>query len=312
MSVLTVPKLILPHGNNDAGPHPSPVPVPRPSLWLHPSQGVSLGDTVTLRCHLPRQAARVWLYQDEGWTYSKGKDKEQDVVEFSFVSTKWEKADHSFPPPGISLQSKERVGTGTNVTIHCWNKDYGASFLLHKDGRSAPIQRQDPDGGGTATFTFFGVTPADAGTYRCSYHPKNHPFVSSPLGSSVTLEVTSTPATPGSEEWSRASLVIALLRVLFAALVFSLEVFFAIDARSLWIQRFENCGEEGVKCLPSPIDHPRVPCPPFYPISILPGVPSCPLIPYRFPIELLGHDSRSPITPTCPTPLYDTVAPHNA
>ena len=31
----------------------SPVLVPRPSLSLHPSQGVSLGDTVTQRCHLP-------------------------------------------------------------------------------------------------------------------------------------------------------------------------------------------------------------------------------------------------------------------
>uniref|UniRef100_A0A803YF87 Ig-like domain-containing protein n=1 Tax=Meleagris gallopavo TaxID=9103 RepID=A0A803YF87_MELGA len=38
--------------------------LPRPSLSLHPSQGVSLGDTVTLRCHLPRPAARVDLYKE--------------------------------------------------------------------------------------------------------------------------------------------------------------------------------------------------------------------------------------------------------
>ncbi|XP_021239430.1 osteoclast-associated immunoglobulin-like receptor isoform X1 [Numida meleagris] len=146
--------------------------LPRPFLSLHPRQGVSLGDNVTLRCHLPRLAARVWLYLDGGWTYTKGKDKEQDVVEFFFLSTKrghagayhcqyrepeskekseksdpvelvltgegvgdskwlWvlptepcrnvvpsPHADPSFPPPGISLQSKERVGTGTNVTIY--------------------------------------------------------------------------------------------------------------------------------------------------------------------------------------------------
>ncbi|XP_021239019.1 immunoglobulin superfamily member 1-like, partial [Numida meleagris] len=273
--------------------------LPRPSLWLHYSKGVSLGDTVTLQCHLPRLAARVWLYHVGGSTLNKYKDKVQDVVEFTFVNTsrehagryqcqyrvpeseeiseksdpvelvvtgegtgdrKWlwglptepcpnavpsPHADHGFPPPGISLQGKERVGTGTNVTIHCWNKDYGAAFLLHKDGRSAPIQRQDPDAGGTATFTLLGVTPADAGTYRCSYHPKDYPFVSSRLGSSVTLEVTPTAATPdpaGSEEWSRASLVIALLRVLVAALVFGVGVFFVIDGRSLWIQRDESCG----------------------------------------------------------------------
>ncbi|XP_021239240.1 osteoclast-associated immunoglobulin-like receptor, partial [Numida meleagris] len=228
--------------------------LPRPSLCLHHSQGVSLGDNVTLQCHLPRPAAWVCVYQDGGWTLNKYMDKVQDVVEFSIVSTKREHggryqcqyrvpeseeiseksdpvelvltgegtgdsrwlwglptepcpnavpsphADHSFPPPRISLRPEEHVGTGTNVTIHCWNKDYGDTFLLHKDGRSAPIQRQDADGGGTATFTLLGVTPSDAGTYRCSYHPKNHPFVSSPLGSSVTLEVTSTAATPGRSE----------------------------------------------------------------------------------------------------------------
>ncbi len=89
------------------------------------------------------------------------------------------------------------MGTGTNVTIRCWNKDYGATFFLHKDGSSDPIKHQDSSGGGTATFTLFGVTPADSGTYRCSYHPKNYSFLSSPLGDRVTLEVTPTPARPG-------------------------------------------------------------------------------------------------------------------
>ncbi|XP_031466573.1 putative killer cell immunoglobulin-like receptor-like protein KIR3DX1, partial [Phasianus colchicus] len=66
--------------------------LPRPSLSLHPSQGVSLGDTVTLRCHLPRMRAWVWLYQDGGRTHNKYQDKEQDAVEFSFVITSWEHA----------------------------------------------------------------------------------------------------------------------------------------------------------------------------------------------------------------------------
>ena len=92
------------------------------------------------------------------------------------------------------------MGTGTNVTIRCWNKDYGAAFLLHKDGRSDPIQRLVPDDVGAVSFTVFGVTPADSGTYRCSYHPKNNPFLSSPIGDSVTLEVTPTPAPPGGSQ----------------------------------------------------------------------------------------------------------------
>ncbi|POI19016.1 hypothetical protein CIB84_017241 [Bambusicola thoracicus] len=66
--------------------------VPPPSLSLHPSQGVSVGDNVTLRCHLPRMAAWVWLYQQGGWSYYKGKEKEQNASEFFFFSTKREHA----------------------------------------------------------------------------------------------------------------------------------------------------------------------------------------------------------------------------
>ncbi|XP_021239715.1 leukocyte immunoglobulin-like receptor subfamily A member 6 [Numida meleagris] len=305
--------------------------LPRSSLSLHPSQGVSLGDNVTLRCHLPRPVAWVWLYQEGGWTYSKSKNKQQDAAEFSFVSTSREHAgtyqcqyrepesakiseqsdpvqlvltgegtgdsgwlwglptgpcssavpsphvDPSFPPPGISLRPEECVGTGTNVTIHCWNKGFGATFLLHKDGCSAPVQHQDSSGGGAANFTVFGVAPADAGTYRCSYRPWRYPFLSSPLGDSTSLEVTPTPAPPGAKELSRANLVIALVRGLVAALVFGLGVFFVIDARSLWIQRDESSGEEGVKCLPSSIDPTQCPLP-----SLLSHIdpPRCTFLPF--------------------------------
>eukprot|EP00076_Gallus_gallus_P036106 XP_025001644.1 T-cell-interacting, activating receptor on myeloid cells protein 1 isoform X1 [Gallus gallus] len=248
--------------------------VPRPSLSLHPSQGVSLGDTVTLRCHVPRLAAWVWLYREGGWFYSKGKGKEQDVAEFSFVSTKREHADRywcqyrvswseeaseksdpvelvltdlRYPPSSISLHPEQHVGTGTNVTISCWNKDYGATFLLHKDGSSDPLQRQDSSGGDTATFTLFGVTPADSGTYRCSYHPKNYSFLSAPLGDSMTLEVTPSPAPPGAELVSRGNLVVAVVRGCAAVLIFGLGVFFVIDARSLWIRRDESLGGKGIE-----------------------------------------------------------------
>uniref|UniRef100_A0A8V0XR74 Ig-like domain-containing protein n=1 Tax=Gallus gallus TaxID=9031 RepID=A0A8V0XR74_CHICK len=78
-------------------------------------------------------------------------------------------SDHRYPPPGISLSPEEHVEIGTNVTIRCWNNISGVAFFLHKDGHSAPIQRQKLSAGSTATFTLFGVTPADSGTYRCSY-----------------------------------------------------------------------------------------------------------------------------------------------
>ena len=193
-------------------------------------------------------------------------------------------ADHSYSPPSISIHPEQCVEMGTNITIRCWNKDYGAAFLLHKDGTSDPIKHQDPSGGGAANFTLLAVTPADSGTYRCSYHPRGYPFVSSPLGDSVMLEVTPTAAPSGgseppicmppvmdgwlclciqsawglwlaigtakhleptgAEEQSRANLVMALVRGFVAALVFGLGVFFVIDARSLWIRRDDNCGEQ--------------------------------------------------------------------
>uniref|UniRef100_A0A8V0XS98 Ig-like domain-containing protein n=1 Tax=Gallus gallus TaxID=9031 RepID=A0A8V0XS98_CHICK len=284
---LAVPKLLLPHGT---------ISVPRPSLSLHPSQGVSLGDPVTLRCTFP------------AWSYPKAKEKERDAAEFFFVSTLQEHAGHYwcqyqvsesaevsgksdpvelvYPPSSISLHPEQHVGTGTNVTISCWNKDYKATFLLHKDGSSDPIQRQDSSGGGTATFTLFGVTPADSGTYRCSYRPWRYAFMSSPPGDSVMLEVTPTPApqgrykppcvcpqchpwvavsshsfpmevmlgmnTPkylyptGAELVSRGNLVVAVVMGWAAALIFGLGVFFVIDARSLWIRRDESLGGEGI------------------------------------------------------------------
>ena len=66
----------------------SPVLVPRPSLSLHPSQGASLGDNVTLRCHLPQPAAWVRLYRYQNPTYIDQKDKVQDMAEFSLAGIK--------------------------------------------------------------------------------------------------------------------------------------------------------------------------------------------------------------------------------
>ncbi|XP_021238924.1 leukocyte immunoglobulin-like receptor subfamily A member 6 isoform X1 [Numida meleagris] len=200
--------------------------LPRPSLSLHPSQGVSLRDSVTLWCHLPRPAARVELYKEGERTFkmSRDTDKEQDAVEFYLADIKQEDAvkyqcqyrvleppgtseksdpvallvtDRSYPPPTISLSPEEHVEMGTNVTIRCWNKPYQGFTFLHKDGHSDPIQHQEPDGGGTATFTLFRVSPADSGTYRCSYRVGGCCLLFSPLGDNVTLEVIPTPAFPG-------------------------------------------------------------------------------------------------------------------
>ena len=184
------------------------------------------------------------------------------------------------------MNQEKIVEVGTNVTIQCCNQGYGGIIFLHKDGHSAPVQHQDPRGGGTATFILVAVTPADSGTYRCSYRPRGYPFVSSPLGDSMTLEVTPSPAPPGrylppfaypqyrpwvavsshpfpmevmlgmntpkylyptgAELVSRGNLVVAVVRGCAAALIFGLGVFFVIDARSLWIRRDESLGGEGI------------------------------------------------------------------
>uniref|UniRef100_A0A803YM95 Ig-like domain-containing protein n=1 Tax=Meleagris gallopavo TaxID=9103 RepID=A0A803YM95_MELGA len=201
--------------------------LPRPSLSLHPSQGVSLGDTVTLRCHLPRPAARVDLYKEGYSGFEKQADMGMvhDVAEFLLVSVKMEDAvryqcqyqvleppgtskmsvpvelvvtgeDRRYPPPSISMGSGRNVRTGTNVTIRCSNK-YNGITVLHKNGLSAPVQHRKPDAGGTATFILFVVTPADSGTYRCSYRPGGFYLLSSPLGKNVTLEVTPTTSFQG-------------------------------------------------------------------------------------------------------------------
>ncbi|XP_021239429.1 platelet glycoprotein VI-like [Numida meleagris] len=246
--------------------------VPRPSLSLHPSQGVSLGDTVTLRCHLPQSAAWVRLYKDGCLSSEKDIDKVQDTAEFFLVGIKQEDAvkyscqyqileplwtsnmsdpvelmvtDPRFPPPGISMSPDECVKVGMNVTMQCRNNNYGGIIFLHKDGHSAPIQHQEPNGGGMANFTLVGVTPADTGTYRCSYRVGSSYLLFSPLGDNVTLKVTPATAHPGAERMSRGNLVVAVVRGCAAALVFGLGLYFILDARSFWIRRDESPAGEG-------------------------------------------------------------------
>eukprot|EP00076_Gallus_gallus_P036289 XP_025001827.1 immunoglobulin superfamily member 1-like [Gallus gallus] len=252
--------------------------LPQPSLSLHPSQGVSLGDTVTLRCHLPRMAAWVQLWLNGTLRFDKEKDKEQDAAEFSFAGVKQADAviyqcqyqrlapagtseksdpvklvltDHSYPPPGISLSPKEHVEMGSNITIQCCNKEYGAAFLLHKDGHSAPIQREKPSVGGCATFPLFGVTPADSGTYRCSYRIGGSYLLFSPLGDNVTLEVIRRPAPPRVNGGPSRDLVAAVSGACVAAIVIIivLTASLLLVAQRRQMQSDLRPGGQGIKWL---------------------------------------------------------------
>jgi len=107
-----------------------------------------------------------------------------------------------------------------NVTIQCWNQEYRCTIFLHKDGHSVPIQHHVTDGGGTATFTIFGVIPADSDAYRCSYQPRSSYLLTSPPADNVTLEVNSEPAPPGGSEppfpcpWCLSLLAVSLHPIL--------------------------------------------------------------------------------------------------
>ncbi|KGL73492.1 Immunoglobulin superfamily member 1, partial [Tinamus guttatus] len=176
---------------------------PRPSLSLHPSEEVALGDNVTFRCHVPRKGVRVIVYKEGDGNYRWQQDGVQDTTEVSMQAstneisgryrcryeilaptwaTDWSDPvemvvlDASFPPPTLSLSPRGHVETGTNVTI-CCRSPHGATFVLYKAGTSDPIQRIVT--GNTVAFTLHGVTQADTGTYGCSYRPQENPFISS-------------------------------------------------------------------------------------------------------------------------------------
>ncbi|OXB52775.1 hypothetical protein ASZ78_000192 [Callipepla squamata] len=138
------------------------------------------------------------------------------------------RSDHSYPQPGISLSPEGQVRTGANVVIRCWNHNYGGTIFLHKDGRLVPILHQVPDVRGTAAFTIFGVTPADGGTYRCSYRPGGFYFLSSPLGDGVTLKVT--PAPKGDVSVVGVGVGAAIAVFILALIIVIVVVFFFPDA----------------------------------------------------------------------------------
>ncbi|NXG39675.1 IGSF1 protein, partial [Dromaius novaehollandiae] len=185
---------------------------PGPSLSLSPSHKLALGDRVTLQCHTPRQGGRATLHK-EGVPYPLWyRDGVRGAAEFPITAARREDAgrywcqyemegeppeeservelvlrDPKYPRPHI-FPSPGAVGVlGTRFTILC-NGGHGATFLLHREGSSAPIQRQAPRGH-TALFSIPHVSWVDSGTYSCSYRPRGKMFVSSYPSTFLELEV---------------------------------------------------------------------------------------------------------------------------
>ncbi|POI18623.1 hypothetical protein CIB84_017632, partial [Bambusicola thoracicus] len=99
----------------------------------------------------------------------------------------------------------------------------------------------------TADFSFAVTNLEDAGTYQCRYQ------VSEPLWTSNQSDPVELVLT-GARRRSHGNLVVAVLRGCAAVLVFSLGLYFVLDARSLWTRRDESPGEERLQCFPFPID----------------------------------------------------------
>jgi len=70
------------------------------------------------------------------------------------------------------------------------------------------------------------------------------------------LRTPKQPNLTGAEVASRGNLVLAVVRDCTAALIFSLSLYFILDACSLCTWRDESPGEEGVQSFPSPT-HPH-------------------------------------------------------
>ena len=172
---------------------------------------------------------------------------------------------------------------GTNISIQCWNQGYQGTISLYQGGHSAPVQHRNTSGGGMATFTLFGVTPADTSIYWCFYHIADTYLLPSALGGRVMLKVTWGPAPPGRSEppiWvplvspmggiprdflpgmqslhlshptgaeeSHGNLVVVMVRGCAAALAFGLGLFFLLAARSFWIHRADSTGGESFELI---------------------------------------------------------------
>uniref|UniRef100_A0A8B9S6B2 Ig-like domain-containing protein n=1 Tax=Apteryx owenii TaxID=8824 RepID=A0A8B9S6B2_APTOW len=188
---------------------------PGPYLSLSPSHEVALGDKVTLQCHTPRQGGRAILHKEGVRHPLRYQDRVQGAAEFPITAVRREDAGRywcQYEMEGEPPEKSEHVELvlrvfkgpheadfvvlGTHFTILCQG-GHGATFLLHREGSSAPIQRQAP-GGHMALFSIPHVSWADSGTYSCSYRPQGEMFVSSYPSIFLELECWST------EGWHQA------------------------------------------------------------------------------------------------------------
>ncbi|XP_065427034.1 immunoglobulin superfamily member 1-like [Chrysemys picta bellii] len=191
---------------------------PKPSIYLRPSGGVSLGGVVSVWCRGQHRGMRFVLNKErrhfppvdtdefevvfpisnvsreDGGSYSCSYHSRSEPFNVSYPSDPVELVvrDPNLPRPSISLSPTGVTAPGANVTIRCQGQCQDVTFFLHKAGDLNPPRHMDPAGDG-AEFRIPTVGRQHAGSYSCSYRNRSEPFISSQPSDPVQLVVAGGP-----------------------------------------------------------------------------------------------------------------------
>ncbi|XP_027833792.1 killer cell immunoglobulin-like receptor 2DL3 isoform X3 [Ovis aries] len=176
----------------------------KPSLSAWPSTMVSLGQTVTLQCHVRSPLKRFRLFKTDGArmhelhgnhfnNFTLGPVTREHAGSYTcsgFARSLPALSRHSdplqivvtgvFTKPSISAHPSPLMLAGENVTLRCQSLLGFDKFILHQENSSWNFQRcgQMLTGGqAPADFSIGPMTLASAGTYRCYGSFSHSPYV---------------------------------------------------------------------------------------------------------------------------------------
>ncbi|XP_039374119.1 immunoglobulin superfamily member 1-like [Mauremys reevesii] len=201
---------------------------PKPTISGIPSEGVSLGGSVSIWCKGQHQTVQFVLNKDgrhiqsvdsdsqalflinnlsreHGGNYKCSYHSRLEPFKKSDPSDPVELVvrDPSLPRPNISLSPTGVVASGADVTIRCQGQHRDVRFFVHKAGDLNPQRHMDPAGDG-AKFRIPSVGRQDGGSYSCSYRRTSEPFVSSQPSDPVQLMVAAAP--PGHPDFTYSNI----------------------------------------------------------------------------------------------------------
>ncbi|XP_044844152.1 immunoglobulin superfamily member 1-like isoform X4 [Mauremys mutica] len=187
---------------------------PKPSISGIPSEGVSLGGSVSIWCKGQHHAVQFVLNKDgrhlqsvdsdsqalflisnvsreDGGSYSCSYRSKSEPFKMSDPSDPVELVvrDPELPRPSISLSLTSVTAPGADATIRCQGQRRDVSFFLYKAGDLNPQRHMDP-AGDVAEFRIPTMGRQHGGNYSCSYRPRSEPFVSSEPSDPVEIIVS--------------------------------------------------------------------------------------------------------------------------